>query len=92
MEEAKKVSESDAFLDGMKIGILVRRGIKLEIEGKMLNFVPGDVVRPSAGDLKGPGHKSVGDCGRKSLPRLEYDRQADRRAIADGLQDEETAR
>ena len=50
----KKVSDEDAFVKGMRIGILVRRGIQLELDGKMQQFRGGDVIRPSNADLTDP--------------------------------------
>ena len=49
--QAALVEGPNAFIDAMRNGVLVRKGIQLRVNGSLQTFGPGDVFTPSDADL-----------------------------------------
>ena len=51
MAEARLVEGPDVFRDAVANGVLVKKGVQLNVGGKLQTFGPGDVIQPSAADV-----------------------------------------
>lgn len=51
MEEARLVEGPNVFRDAVANGVLIKKGIQLNVGGKLQNFGPGDVIEPPSADV-----------------------------------------
>lgn len=51
MAEARLVEGPNVFRDAVANGVLIKKGVQLNVGGKLQNFGPGDVITPPAADV-----------------------------------------
>ena len=53
-KKPEKVTDKNAFINGIRNGVLIHHGVKMRVGGEMRLCHPGDVIVPDAADLDNP--------------------------------------
>ena len=61
-QRKKKVTDGDAFLEGMLHGVLVKKAFQVLMGDAMRSFMPGDVIKVTAADIAKPGENQFVQC------------------------------